>query len=86
MPYRDTQTARRALYRTAARQGGYFTAKQAQAAGYPKQHVAYHAMVGNFERVERGLFRLPSVPPSEHDDLIRLSLWSRGREIGRAHV
>jgi predicted transcriptional regulator of viral defense system len=35
---------------------------------------------GNFDRVERGLFRLPAVPPAEHDDLIRLSLWSRGRD------
>jgi len=35
---------------------------------------------GNFERVERGLFRLPTVALSEYDDLIRLSLWSRGRD------
>ena len=80
MPYRDSQAARRALHRAAARQGGYFTAKQARAAGYSKQHVAYHASVGNFERVERGLFRLPTLPPGDHDDLIRLALWSRGRD------
>ena len=38
MPYSDTQAALRALHRTAASQGGDFTAKQAQAAGYFKQH------------------------------------------------
>jgi predicted transcriptional regulator of viral defense system len=30
--------------------------------------------------LEHGLYRLPEVPVSEHDDLIRLSLWSRGRD------
>lgn len=80
MSYRDTQTARRALYELAAQQGGYFTAKQAQQAGYSKQHVDYHVKKGNFERVRRGLYRLPEIPVAENDDLIRLSLWSRGRD------
>lgn len=80
MTYRSTQTARRTLFELAAQQGGYFTAKQAATAGYSKQHVDYHAKAGNFERVERGIFRLPEVPTSEHDDLIRLMLWSRGRD------
>lgn len=79
MTYRSTQAARRTLFELAAQQGGYFTAKQAARAGYSKQHVDYHAKVGNFERVERGMFRLPEVPISKHDDLIRLALWSRGR-------
>lgn len=80
MNYRSTQAARRTLFEVAAHQGGYFTAKQAAKAGYSKQHVDYHAKVANFERVERGIFRLPEVPIAEHDDLIRLALWSRGRD------
>lgn len=80
MSYRDTQTARRTLYELANQQGGYVTAKQASSAGYSRQHVDYHVKAGNFERVERGLYRLPEIPVSEHDDLIRLSLWSRGRD------
>ncbi len=80
MNYRSTQNARRELSDLAQTQGGYFTAKQAAAAGYGKRHLDYHVKAGNFERVERGLFRLPEIPPSEHDDLIRLSLWSRGRD------
>ena len=79
MNYRSTQNARRELSDLAQTQGGYFTAKQAAAVGYGKRHLDYHVKARNFERVERGLFRLPDIPPSEHDDLIRLSLWSRGR-------
>lgn len=80
MSYRDTQTARRTLHELASQQGGYFTAKQAGSAGYSRQHVDYHVKAGNFERVQHGLYRLPEIPVSEHDDLIRLSLWSRGRD------
>lgn len=80
MIYRSTQNARRELSDLAQTQGGYFTAKQAAAVGYGKRHLDYHVKAGNFERVERGLFRLPEVPPAEYDDLIRLSLWSRGRD------
>jgi len=78
--YRSTTRARRALLAAAALQGGYFTAQQAASVGYSKQHVHYHTRTGNFERVGRGLYRLPDLPVSEHDDLIRLSLWSRGSE------
>ncbi len=80
MIYRSTQNSRRELSNLAQTQGGYFTAKQAAAVGYDRRHLDYHAKAGNFERVERGLFRLPEIPTSEHDDLIRLSLWSRGRD------
>jgi predicted transcriptional regulator of viral defense system len=77
--YRDNQQALRALYAVATTQGGYFTAKQAGAAGYGIRHLDYHAKTGNFERVGHGLYRLPTIPLSEHDDLIRLSFWSRDR-------
>lgn len=80
MQYRDTHESLKALYAVAATQGGYFTAKQAAAAGYDYQHLAYHLQTGNFERAAHGLYRLPTIPPAEHDDLIRLSLWSRGRD------
>ena len=79
MVYRDTLQARRDLHALAAGQGGYFTAKQARAAGYGYAHLAYHAGAGTFERAGPGLYRLADVPPSEHDDLVRLALWSRDR-------
>lgn len=80
MGYRDTKQALGALTAIAAAQGGYFTARQAWGAGYDYPHLSYHIDRGNFERVDRGLYRLPTIPPSEHDDLIRLSLWSRRRD------
>ena len=80
MPYRSTKSARRELSDLAQTQGGYFTSKQAAAAGYAQPHIDYHLKAGNFERVERGLYRMATNPLSEYDDLIRLSLWSRGRD------
>jgi predicted transcriptional regulator of viral defense system len=79
MAYRDTLEARRALQALAVVQGGYFTAKQALEAGYSYSHLAYHLKSSNFERAGQGLYRLPGVPLSEHDDLVQLALWSRDR-------
>src|SRR3954469_3103911 len=76
---RSARESARLLAAVANKQGGYFTAKQAIEAGYGYRHLDYHETAGNFERVERGLYRLPTVPASEHGDLIRLSLWSRNR-------
>lgn len=85
--YRDTKQALRSLTGLATSQGGYFTAKQAEKAGYGYPHLTYHIDRGNFERVGRGLYRIPTVPRDEHDEFIRLSLWSRGRDdVPRAVV
>ena len=75
-----TRDSARTLASLAQEQGGYFTAKQAQAAGYEYPKLVYHVTAGNFDRVEHGLYRLPTVPPSEHDELIRLTLWSRNQK------
>lgn len=79
MPHSSRETAR-SLFSKALEQGGYFTAKQAREAGYDYPHLDYHVSTGNFERVEHGLYRLTSLPPGEHDDLVRLTLWSRNRQ------
>jgi predicted transcriptional regulator of viral defense system len=76
---RSGREASRRLFSLAVEQGGYFTAKQAQEAGYGYPHLDYHVSSGNFVRVGHGLYRLSNLPPSEHDDLIRLTLWSRDR-------
>lgn len=60
--------------------GGYFTTKQAIQAGYGYKHLDYHETARNFERVAHGLYRLPTVPRGEHDDLVRLALWSRNQK------
>jgi predicted transcriptional regulator of viral defense system len=76
---RSTRDTLRTLRSLALEQGGYFTAKQAKRIGYDNPHLEYHVSVGNFERVEHGLYRLPTVPQGEHDSFIRLTLWSRNR-------
>ncbi len=80
MGYRPTRTAYRELAALAQTQGGYFTAKQAAGLGYKYPHLVYHVGAGNFERAGHGVYRLPELPFAEHDDLVRLSFWSRDRE------
>ena len=76
---RSTLESARTLFSLAHGQGGYFTAKQARTAGYGYPHLDYHVSTGAFERVDHGLYRLTRIPPSEHDELIRWTLWSRDR-------
>jgi predicted transcriptional regulator of viral defense system len=77
---RSAREVAQTLAALAHEQGGYFTAKQAGQVGYGYRHLDYHESVGNFERVEHGLYRLPTIPRSEHDELIRLTLWSRNQK------
>lgn len=81
MPPRDRLDLRRRLADVAARQSGHFTAAQALAAGYSYQAQRYHALRGNWQRIDRGLYRLPEWPVGAHEDLVRWSLWSRGRGV-----
>jgi predicted transcriptional regulator of viral defense system len=73
-------TRESSLSTLAQAQGGYFTAKQAIKLGYSQPLLDYYVSVEGLERVESGLYRLPTVPRSEHDDLIRLSFWSRNQQ------
>jgi|ERR1700722_2985469 len=77
----DRRGLRRSLFRLAANQGGYFTAAQAKKIGYSYSAQAHHVSVGNWLRIDRGLFRLAEWIPNVHDDLIRWTLWSRGRAV-----
>lgn len=77
---RSSKDAARTLALVANQQGGYFTAKQAIKSGYGYRHLDYHETAGNFERVDHGLYRIPTAPLDEHDELIRLSLWSRNQK------
>lgn len=78
---RDRQDLRLRLARLAATQSGYFTAQQALQIGYSYQAQKYHADRGNWQRVDRGVFRLPEWPIGQHEDLVRWSLWSRGKAV-----
>ncbi|MFZ4576061.1 MAG: type IV toxin-antitoxin system AbiEi family antitoxin domain-containing protein [Phycisphaerales bacterium] len=79
-PRKSSTTLRQGLHALAASQGGYFTASQATEVGYDRRRFSYHVEAGNFERAGHGLYRLTTLPLSEHDQLVRLSLWSRGRD------
>jgi predicted transcriptional regulator of viral defense system len=81
MPVQDRTDLRRRLLAIAARQSGYFTAAQALDAGYSYPAQRYHAKRGNWLRVDRGIYRVPEWPTGPRDDLVRWSLWSRGRAV-----
>lgn len=77
----ERRERRRRLFELAAEQGGYFTAAQAKSLGYSYQAQAHHVSVGNWWRIDRGLFRLAEWVPGPHDEFARWALWSRGRAI-----
>jgi predicted transcriptional regulator of viral defense system len=68
------------LFEIASGQEGYFTAKQAQSAGYYKRLQHYHRERGTWLPIDRGLFRLRNFPSSRWEDLVHWSLWSRDQK------
>jgi len=77
-----TQSHREAfqrLYETAETQQGFFTTKQAKAAGFAENTHPYHVQAGNWVREHRGIYRLALFPPADRPDLVLWSLWSRNR-------
>lgn len=77
----DPAVLRRELIALAARQAGYFTAAQAREVGYSYPAQKYHADRGNWERVRRGIFRIPEWPAREDDAYVLWDLWSGGRGV-----
>ena len=76
---RSYKEAFRQLYEVAENQQGFFTAKQAKAAGFAENTHPYHAGAGNWIREHRGIYRLAQFPPADRPDLVLWSLWSRNR-------
>lgn len=68
------------LYEIAEEQGGYFTTKQAAAAGFGQKNHGYHVRTGNWIRERRGIYRLARFPQAERPDLMFWWLWSRNRD------
>jgi len=77
---RSPKVSQARLFAIAESQGGYFTAKQAEEAGFDRTHHAYHVRAGNWQREHRGIYRLAQYPTPERPDLILWSLWSRNRD------
>jgi len=67
------------LYEIAEAQQGFFTTKQAKAAGFAENTHPYHVQAGNWMREHRGIYRLALFPQTAHPDLAIWSLWSRNR-------
>jgi predicted transcriptional regulator of viral defense system len=77
---RNHRDAQRRLFEIAESQQGFFTAKQAKAAGFAENTHPYHVQVGNWIRDHRGIYRLALFPPAEHPDLVKWALWSQNRD------
>lgn len=67
------------LYAIAVDQDGYFTTKQAIAAGYADNTHPFHVKAGNWVREHRGIYRLAKYPLGQNHDKILWYLWSRDR-------
>lgn len=74
--HRDSQAQ---LFAIAEGQCGFFTAKQAEVAGFQRSNHPYHVRSGNWVREGRGIFRLKQFPVAEEANLVLWSLWSRDR-------
>jgi predicted transcriptional regulator of viral defense system len=71
--------ASRRLFEVADLQQGFFTAKQAKAAGFAENTHPYHVQAGNWIREHRGIYRLALFPAADRPDLVLWALWSRNR-------
>jgi hypothetical protein len=67
------------LYEVASGQQGFFTTKQALAAGYAARTHNYHVGTGAWIREYRGIYRLARFPASMEAQYVLWSLWSRSR-------
>jgi hypothetical protein len=76
---RSHRESSRRLFEIAEQQQGFFTAKQAKAAGFAENTHPYHVQTGNWVREHRGIYRLALFPMAERPDLVLWSLWSRNR-------
>ena len=71
--------AAKRLYEIAEDQQGFFTTKQAKAAGFAENTHPYHVQAGNWIREHRGIYRLTRFPRGDRPDLMLWALWSRNR-------
>lgn len=67
------------LFKITDVQQGFFTYQQAIHAGYPSSHHHLKIKTGEWERTERGIYRLSHYPIAERQELIIWSLWSRNK-------
>jgi len=66
----------KSLYETAAAQEGHFSTAQAAMAGYSRPLLARYLANGRIQRIRRGIYRIVHYPPSDHENLVVVWLWS----------
>lgn len=76
---RSSKACTARLYKIASHQQGFFTTRQALAAGYADNVHPYHVRNGDWRRVMRGIYRLERYPETSHSELIMIWLWSQNR-------
>lgn len=69
------------LYNLASTQDGLFAAAQAKDMGYSDQLLYHYVKTDQIQRVLRGVYRLKHFPPSEHEDLTGIWLWTERQAI-----
>ena len=67
------------LVELAAEQHGYVTTRDARDIGVDPVQLRLLAARGRLERAGRGVYRVPVLPRSEHDDLAAAVAWTLGR-------
>jgi predicted transcriptional regulator of viral defense system len=68
------------LFQIASAQGGYFTAFQANEAGFNDKNHHYHVQAGNWIREWRGIYRLVRFPLQEDAQYSLWGVWSLNRK------
>jgi predicted transcriptional regulator of viral defense system len=64
------------LFKIADRQQGCFTAAQARSVGYSKQSQYHHVKAGDWEKLNRAIFRLKYYPRPRRLGLLTYLLWT----------
>lgn len=84
-PYRfDTlehMNVRDRVLERAAEQHGYITTRDARDLGIDPTQLRLMAARGRLERVGRGVYRVPMLPRTEHDELAEAVAWTLGRGV-----
>lgn len=74
-------TIRDLLLERAVDQHGYVTTRDARDLGIDPTQLRLMAARGRLDRVSRGVYRIPVLPRTEHDELAEAVAWARGRGV-----
>ena len=70
---------KRKLFDIADMQMGYFTAHQAEQAGFKNNNHPYYVKTGSWKKEYRGIYRLADYPGANYEEYMIWYLWSRNK-------